>query len=142
MTEPIQTKKDFSCGGIVWDQKKQELLLIFVENLSKARVWTFPKGHPEANENDQETALREVVEETGWRCEIDRPLWDTRYWYVRNGVRYHKTVRWFVMRPLTQVGPVHEGEVLDSKWCDLAEAKRLLAYDSDKELLKRFEQVL
>lgn len=142
MAEPIQTKQDFSCGGIVWDEKKEKLLLIFVENLSKARVWTFPKGHPETGEKDTEAALREVVEETGWRCEIVRPLQDTRYWYSRGGVRYHKTVRWFIMRPQSQVGPVHEGEVLDAKWCSLSEAKERLAYPSDKELLERFEQIL
>ena len=68
MAKTEQTRRDFSCGGLVWDGDKNLVLLVYVQNLMKKKVWTFPKGHPEHQELDEQAALREVCEETGWRC--------------------------------------------------------------------------
>lgn len=138
----ITTKKDFSAGGLVWDKKEKKLLLVFVKNLSGKKVWTFPKGHPEQGETDEMAAMREVREETGWSCEVQKFLMDLRYFYTNNGVRYHKTVRWFFMEPKEQVGSFQEGEILDCTWADLEKAKTLISYDSDKALLSKLESFL
>jgi 8-oxo-dGTP pyrophosphatase MutT (NUDIX family) len=128
--------KDFSCGGVVWDQPQDRLLLVQVENLAGNRVWTFPKGHPEPNESDTDAALREVREETGWRCQVVRPITDVDYFYTRNGQRYHKLVRWFLMAPEQKVGDFAPNEILDCQWLDVPEAKRRVLYDSEKTLLR------
>ena len=131
----MQTKKDFSCGGVVIDPSDNRFLVVEVENLAGAHVWTFPKGHPENGESDEDAALREVREETGWQCRVVRALSDMSYYFVRDGVRYHKTVRWFLMEPVEKVGEPMEGEILECRWVFPDEVKSLLTYPTDLKLL-------
>lgn len=138
MKKKIPTKKDFSCGGLVWDEAQKQLLMVQVENLAHKIVWTFPKGHPEKGETDEQAALREVLEETGWACEITKKLEDISYFYQRDGVRYHKTVRWFLMKPQAKEGSFMEHEIRDVRWATPAEAKGLVVYETDKKLLSYF----
>jgi len=142
MKAKIPTKKDFSSGGLVWDAAKKKVLVVRVQNLVGSEVWTFPKGHPESDEDDKAAAIREVREETGWDCTIKKLLMDVRYWYTHKGVRYDKTVRWFLMKPVECVGTFQEKEILGCAWTSLAEAKTLITYSSDKALLKKLESVL
>ncbi len=121
----------------MWDASQEKLLMVKVENLAGTRVWTFPKGHPEKGESDEETALREVREETGWTCEIKEPLMDVHYFYTRSGVTYHKTVTWFLMAPVKQTGTFDPKEILESDWSTLANAEKRVQYGSDKNLLKK-----
>lgn len=139
MPSKIKTKRDYSCGGLVWDANNEQLLLVQVENLKRQKVWTFPKGHPEGRETDEEAAIREVREETGWECEIDKPLLDVHYSYLHKNIKYNKTVRWFFMRPIKETGSFDSKEILARKWSDLDEAKRLISYESDVKLIKRLE---
>lgn len=134
--------RDFSCGGVVWDPAEARLLLVRVENLAKQKVWTFPKGHPEKEELDEAAALREVREETGWRCEIEKPLMDVQYSFAREGIKVNKTVRWFLMTPVEKVGEPQPEEVLEATWCDLDSAKKRLTYETDLKLLKRVSQLV
>lgn len=133
----VQEKNDFSCGGLVWDASAKKVLLIRVENLSGGQAWTFPKGHPEAGETPEESALREVVEETGWVCSITKQLTDVFYRYTHNGILFNKTVRWFLMSPNNSIGSFDGEEVLEVRWVTLPEAQTMVSYGSDKELLKQ-----
>ncbi len=142
MKAKLITKKDFSSGGVVWDAKKKKLLMVYVENLSGSRTWTFPKGHPEKKETDREAAVREVREETGWACTAGKFLMDVKYTYVHGRIRYNKTVRWFMMEPVEKVGSFQEEEVLRTRWTSFAMAKKSVTYDSDKALLTKLKSVL
>ena len=132
----METRKDFSCGGVVTGPDGR-LLLVEVENLSGAHVWTFPKGHPERGEDDEQAALREVLEETGWECRVTGTLTDVDYFFVREGVRYHKMVRWFRMEPLKESGKPMEGEILTCRWVSVPDARRMLTYPTDFKLLEK-----
>lgn len=132
-----ETKKDFSAGGVVWDPLAKKYLLILVESLVGSRVWTFPKGHPETGETDEQAALREVLEETGWRCEVMKKLIDVHYVYTHDNVTFDKTVRWFLMKSHEEVGSFDPEEVVEVRWVTPAEAQSLISYGSDKELLKQ-----
>jgi 8-oxo-dGTP pyrophosphatase MutT (NUDIX family) len=131
----METRKDFSCGGVVIDPKNGRALVVQVENLAGAHVWTFPKGHPEGRESDAEAALREVEEETGWKCRVARELNDVSYFFVREGIRYHKTVRWFLMEPVKETGKPMEGEILACQWAAPESLRSLLTYPTDMKLL-------
>jgi 8-oxo-dGTP pyrophosphatase MutT (NUDIX family) len=135
----LKTKRDYSCGGVVWDDNNEQVLMVRVVNLKRERIWTFPKGHPEGQEADEQAALREVREETGWECEIECPLLDVHYSYISKGIKYNKTVRWFFMHPVKEVGKFDPDEVLECKWMDFNEAKNLVRYESDIKLIKRVE---
>lgn len=137
VAKKLKTKRDYSCGGIVWDSNNEQVLLIRVVNLKKQKVWTFPKGHPEGQEADEQAALREVREETGWDCEISCPLLDVHYSFIHGNIKFNKTVRWFMMNPLKEAGAFDPKEILECKWVDLDTAKTLVSYESDTKLLKR-----
>jgi 8-oxo-dGTP diphosphatase len=97
-------------------------------------VWTLPKGALVAGESNTDAALREVREETGYRCEVVRELPPVTYWFQRSGQRVRKTVRWFLMRPLEKVGD-HDHEVDEVDWALRDEALTRLRYDSDRRLV-------
>ena len=125
---------EYSAGGVVL--KEDQVLLIRTRDLKQREVWTFPKGKLNTGESSPQAAVREVTEETGWRCRIDAELPRSEYWFQRGGQRVRKTVRWFRMVPLEQVGgPDHEVE--EAAWVPVSEAAQRLTYQSDRALLKR-----
>jgi 8-oxo-dGTP pyrophosphatase MutT (NUDIX family) len=120
---------------VVDDQGR--VLLIRARDLRNRPVWTLPKGTLMTGETSAEAALREVREETGWRCELVRELEAVTYWFQRNGARIRKTVRWFLMRPVEKEGE-HDHEVDEVAWADRTEALNRLRYDSDRRLLTTY----
>jgi 8-oxo-dGTP pyrophosphatase MutT (NUDIX family) len=122
-----------SAGGVVLDDQGQ-ILLIRARDLRNRPVWTLPKGALVSGESSEAAALREVCEETGYRCEVVRELEGVTYWFQREGQRIRKTVRWFLMRPLEKVGE-HDHEVDEVQWATPDDAAKRLRYDSDRRLL-------
>ena len=98
--------------------------------------WSFPKGKRDGNETDEETALREVEEETGLRCRLGRALGEVRY---RDARGRDKSVRYWLMdlSDPDETINVPNREVDELRWCDPREAARLLTYDHDRSLLYR-----
>ena len=131
--ERARVQLEFSAGGLVIDEHGR-ILLILARNLRNQPVWTLPKGTLNPGETSADAALREVREETGYRCELVRELEAVTYWFQRNGQRIKKTVRWYLMRPLEKVGE-HDHEVDEVLWADRADARGRLRYDSDRRLL-------
>jgi len=124
---------EFSAGGLVLDERRR-VLLIRARDLRGQPVWTLPKGALAPGETSAEAALREVREETGYRCELERELAPVTYWFRRDGRQIKKTVRWFLMRPLEKVGD-HDHEVDEVLWTDKDDALARLRYDSDRRLV-------
>jgi 8-oxo-dGTP pyrophosphatase MutT (NUDIX family) len=124
---------EYSAGGVVIDDHGQ-VLLIRARDLRNRAVWTLPKGALTPGETGADAALREVREETGYRCELLRELEPVTYWFQRDGQRIRKTVRWFLMRPVEKVGE-HDHEVDEVAWVPRADALGRLRYDSDRRLV-------
>lgn len=131
MTQPIF---EFSAGGVVLTNG--QALLIRTRDLRGRPVWAFPKGKLNERETSPQAAVREVEEETGWRCRIEDELPRSQYWFQRAGQRVKKTVRWFRMAPVEQVGG-HDEEVDEVAWVPVQDAMVRLTYASDQELLRR-----
>ncbi|TKB78010.1 MAG: NUDIX hydrolase [Nitrospira sp.] len=129
---PQQTL-EFSAGGVA--VRNGDVLLIRTRDLKGRTVWAFPKGKLNLNESNPQAALREVQEETGWRCTIERELPRSQYWFQRAGKRVRKTVRWFLMTPVEQVGE-HDGEVEDAVWVPISDALTQLTYEADRHMLR------
>ena len=124
---------EFSAGGLVLDEEGR-VLLIRARDLRGQPVWTLPKGALTTGETSADAALREVREETGYRCELVRELAPVTYWFRRQGRQVKKTVRWYLMRPLEKVGE-HDHEVDEVLWTNPVDARARLRYDSDLKLL-------
>lgn len=133
-----QTRFEYSAGGIVQDG--DNLLMVEVENLEGTRVWTFPKGHIEKGEKAEDAALREVWEETGYKCEILEPLERVQYWFKREEVLTKKTVTWFMMKALEKTGSHDPDEIVATRWVPMKEALSLARYKSDKKILAKLSK--
>ena len=87
-------------------------------------TWTLPKGTPSPGETTEQTALREVTEETGLRVRIIEPVDSIAYTFVQRGSRVDKTVFYFLMEPIGGDLADHDREFDDVRWFDLADAGR------------------
>jgi 8-oxo-dGTP diphosphatase len=106
-----------------------EVLLI---RRSRYGDWTFPKGKCEPGEADEDCAVREVEEETGLRCALDRELPSTAY--VDSKGR-PKRVRYWVMNVIGGEARPAPPEVDEVRWVAVVEAEELLSYTHDRALL-------
>jgi 8-oxo-dGTP pyrophosphatase MutT (NUDIX family) len=101
-------------------------------------TWTLPKGTPDIGETIEETALREVAEETGVEGRSLGKLGDVRYVYSRAGARIFKIVSFYLVRysrgRLGELSPEQRREVAEARWLPLADAESLLAYRGEREM--------
>lgn len=134
---PPKSKAEYSAGGIVQDGTN--LLMIKVNKPLESR-WTFPKGHIEPGEDTPQAALREVQEETGYRCEIVKPFERVQYYFQRNGETIKKTVSWFLMKSVEKTGTFDPEEILDVEWVTFEEALKRAQYKSDQQLLSKLQK--
>ena len=95
--------------------------------------WSFPKGHVEQGETDEDTALREVLEESGLHIEII-PGFKTTSQYQIQG-RVEKTVNIYVARTDDTNTIIQESEIEDYSWLTYEAALKRLRFDNDKKIL-------
>jgi ADP-ribose pyrophosphatase YjhB (NUDIX family) len=126
-----------SAGGIVI--RFQDAIPQFVVGRRKRErdraTWTLPKGTPIAGETLEETALREVGEETGLRVRIIAPLDAIDYTFVQRGMRIYKTVHYFLMEPIGGSMEDHDREFEEVRWVSFEEAPALLSFDTERSLV-------
>ena len=102
--------------------------------------WSFPKGHVEQGEQEAETAAREILEETGLTADIDTGFRRTVTFYPKPGVV--KDVVFFTARMSGGREHAQEEEIADLGWFPLREARELVTYASDEEVLLAAEEYL
>lgn len=107
-------------------------------------LWGLPKGTPEAAETIEETARREVREETGLDVHIERKVGEIEYWFTRpaQGKRFHKRVHHFLMVAVGGNTEQHDHEYDLVRWFPASEAERRLTYDNEAGVLRRAVQLL
>jgi 8-oxo-dGTP pyrophosphatase MutT (NUDIX family) len=98
-------------------------------------TWTLPKGTPIAGETLEETAVREVGEETGLRVRIVAPLDAISYTFVQRGMRIHKTVHYFLMEPIGGSLEDHDHEFEEVRWVSFEDAPALLSFETERSLV-------
>jgi len=104
--------------------------------------WSFPKGKRDGGETDEDTARREVLEETGLAVVLSRELGEARYTDNRGRP---KIVRYWLMTPDAEAsGPgfTPNHEVDEVRWCSLDDAAKLLTYEHDRALLRHAAEEL
>jgi 8-oxo-dGTP pyrophosphatase MutT (NUDIX family) len=137
-------KMQFSAGGVVFKKAVGQNLILVCQH-SMHHGWVFPKGligdHVEG-EKKEDTALREVEEETGVKGKIIRLLNPVDYWYVFEGEKIHKTVYYFLMEYLSGDITKHDTEMEKVEWLPQAEVEKRLTYPSDKKVWQETKQLL
>lgn len=128
-----------SSGGVVVDAEGRILLL----KRADEDIWCLPKGTVEPGETLEGTALREIVEETGLKVKLLRPLLTIhyRYYWPPRGTNIDKTVAYFVAEPVG--GRLRlEGGFDEGRWVHLAQAMRLLHWKNDRDVVEKAFEIL
>ena len=131
-----------AAGGVLWRQAPEPRngepeIEVAVIHRPRYDDWTLPKGKLAKNESFIDGALREVLEETGFRVRLGRALGETRYWKNVGGTQREKVVRYWAMQVAGGAFSPNN-EVDELRWVPLAEAHSMMSYRRDQELLDRF----
>jgi len=133
-------EREFSAGGVLVRRIGGRPHLAAIRPQGKPPgTWVLPKGNLEPGESPAETAVREVLEETGVLGKLDEKLGDVKYTYTRRGgERVFKVVSFYLLRAgRGRLGEIEEEmrvEVADARWLPLDEAPRLLAYGGERQM--------
>lgn len=124
-----------SCGAIVFNENTEKILLVKMHNGN----WGFPKGHIEKDETKEETAIREVLEETNVRIKII-PDFEREIKYIPNEKTIKKVT---IFAGITQDEDVKIDtfEIEAFQWCTYEEALKLVTYKLQKDVLEKARKV-
>jgi 8-oxo-dGTP pyrophosphatase MutT (NUDIX family) len=131
-----------SAGGVVVSTDRARIALIGRLDRRGRLLWSLPKGHIEEGETPEQTAVREVSEETGILGEIIRPLGTIDYWFVADRRRIHKTVHHFLMTERGGELSDDDVEVTEVAWVPFDELEERLAYADERRLVLRALELL
>ncbi|HJQ67675.1 MAG TPA: NUDIX hydrolase [Blastocatellia bacterium] len=134
---PLIMEEKLAAGGVVVEAVGGVIRVLLVHR-PRYDDWSFPKGGVHSGESLEEAALREVLEETGVECRVERKLSVARYNYrTKRGAVRPKAVHYFLMQATGGRIATDGVEVDHAEWLDVAEAQGRLSYDFDKEMLAR-----
>lgn len=128
-----------SCGAIVFRKYHGNTELLLIKH-SAGGHWSFPKGHVEANETEQQTALREVMEETHIDVDLDPTFREVVTYSPKRDVK--KDVIYFLGRAKNFDYIPQEEEIAQIKWVEINLAHSFLTYDNDKQLVNKAKPII
>lgn len=126
-----------SCGAIVYRKFHGNIELLLIKNQNGGH-WSFPKGHVEGDETEEETATREIMEETGISV-----ILDTSFRHIITYAPKKETTKdvvYFLARALTYDYTPQEEEIAQIKWVEINHATTLLSYDNDRQLVSQAKE--
>lgn len=128
-----------SAGGLVIrvENGRPELVLGRRRRERDGYVWSLPKGTPEEGETREETAVREVREETGLEVKILSYYDAIFYAFSRAGERIEKTVHYYIMEAIGGSFENFDHEFEELRWVPMDEAVRLLDFKTESALVER-----
>lgn len=135
----IECLYESSCGAVVCRKASDEIKFLLIRNKRSAH-WGFPKGHIEQGETQEETAIREVLEETGLNIEI-LPGFVKKSEYTIQG-RIEKSVSIFLAKTEETSYSLQEEEIEECGWFGYEEALKTLNYENDKIILKEANEYI
>ncbi|MCV0403969.1 MAG: NUDIX hydrolase [Chloroflexi bacterium] len=132
----LRSARATSAGGVVHRQTDAGIEIVIVHR-RRPVLWALPKGTPNAGETLEETALRETREETGLEVAMEAPISSIRYFFIRGSTRFHKTVHFFLMRPIGGALDLHDAEFDEVRWAPATEALALLTHATERSVLEQ-----
>ena len=138
----LQTRQAVSAGGVVYRRGTGGMEVLLVE--TPGGQWGLPKGTPDADEALEETAVREVAEETGLQVAREGKVGAIEYWFVRaeEGQRVHKFVHFWLMRPTGGSIADHDAEHVSVRWFSLESALERATHENTETILQKAATLL
>ena len=140
----LQRVEETSAGGLVIERTgaaPRGALIGRVDRRGRL-LWSLPKGHIETGETAEQTAVREVAEETGITGRVVGELGTIDFWFVADGRRIHKTVHHFLL--VAESGELSDAdiEVTEVAWVPLPQVGQRLAYADERRLVDKVADLL
>jgi 8-oxo-dGTP diphosphatase len=132
-----QLTSEYSAGGVVFRHNGEGIDVALIYR-TRHDDWSIPKGHIEAGESREQAALREIKEETGLDARILHPLGEATYFFRKKGGELiRKTVYHYLMEALSADLGKPNWEVTEARWVPITEARALLSYEKDREIIEK-----
>ncbi len=129
-----------SCGAVIYRiNEKNDIRILLVKN-HNGKCWTFPKGHIEIGENEQQTALREIKEETGLSVEIVPGFRQTSNYRPFGKIR--KTAVFFLAKAENSIVSMQQSEIDYYLWVSIDEAMKMCRHENDTNILREVRKKL
>ncbi|MBW4061159.1 NUDIX domain-containing protein [Candidatus Saccharibacteria bacterium] len=130
--------REYTAGGVVYRRIEDRVEILMIQD--RLGRWTIPKGHVEAGESIDQTALREVAEETGLtEFRLGDKLDKLHFFYRKEGKLIFMTTHVFLMEALGDtdaIVPEDSEGIADAKWFDSVEALKLIEYRDTEKLFR------
>ena len=130
-----------SFGGVLFRRAGERFEIVLVGRSAQG-TWGLPKGTPAEGESTEETALREVAEETGIEPRLIEMIGQIQYYFVARSTRFHKTVAFYLMEAVGGDLGRHDHEYDLVQWFDLDVAVDRLSYPNEAEMVRRARDML
>lgn len=143
-SDGIRTVREVSAGGVMYRKHNDEIQIALIHVRNR---WGLPKGHVEERERIEETALREVREETGLEGRVVKKLGDIRYAYrdkTKEGepIRIYKRVHFYLLRYLKGDVRDHDHEVDEARWFPMDQVIKNLKFATERKMVHRALSIL
>ena len=135
---PASLMKQTSAGGVIYRRNESGLQIVLI-SVKNGHAWCLPKGVVDKGETTEETALREVREETGLAGRIIDSLGEINYWYYIKGenIKCRKTVHFYLMEYVSGDTAEHDLEVDEAGWFSLENALEKVSYKGDRTMIEK-----
>lgn len=142
--KPATIKTQVSSGGVIFRRTNANYPEIALVAVKGGKVWSLPKGIVEKGEETFETAVREVMEETGLSGRVLKKIGDISYWYYikEDNAKCKKTVHFYLLEYISGSTSDHNWEVDNAEWFNINEALEKLSYKGDKEIVQKAKEML
>ncbi|MDD5920572.1 MAG: NUDIX domain-containing protein [Oscillospiraceae bacterium] len=132
-------KREKSCGAVVYRYNNDVLELLLIRHRFGGH-WSFPKGHVEEGENEFQTALREVKEETNLSIRLRDGFRESVEYFPKPYIK--KQVVYFLGLSLGDTPKRQEEEISELRWVPIDDAERMVTFANDKNLISRSREYL
>jgi uncharacterized protein involved in tolerance to divalent cations/ADP-ribose pyrophosphatase YjhB (NUDIX family) len=143
-SDGIRTVREVSAGGVMYRKNSDQIQIALIHVRNR---WGLPKGHVEEGERIEETALREVREETGLEGRVVKKLGDIRYAYrdktkEDEPIRIYKRVHFYLLRYLKGDVRDHDHEVDEARWFPMDQVIKNLKFATERKMVHRALSIL
>lgn len=128
-----------SCGAVVYRKHHGNIELLLIKNANGGH-WSFPKGHVEDGETEEQTAAREIMEETNIEVLLDTSFREVITYAPKRDVT--KDVVYFLAKAITYDYIPQIEEISKIKWVEINNAQQILSYDNDRQIVAKAKTII